>query len=39
MMYALKDYTYEQIADKEGVGLKTVYESVQSALKKIKKSL
>lgn len=39
MMYALEDYTYEQIADKEGVGLKTVYESVQSALKKIRKSL
>lgn len=32
-----EDYTYEQIAEQEGVDKKTVYESVQSAIKKIRK--
>lgn len=37
LMYALENYTYKKIAEIEGVDTKTVYESIQSAMKKIKK--
>ena len=36
-MYYVHELTYEQIAYKENVNPKTVYESVQSALEKLKK--
>lgn len=37
IMHVFKGYTYEQIAEIENVDKKSVYESVQSAIKKIRK--
>ena len=37
-MYAIDGYTYQKIADIEGVNLSSVYESIESAKQKFKKN-